>query len=86
MLRVDPLLPPTDSTTRAERPVAFAAVVGGGVSLFAAVVGLVLIGLKQEVAQDAITALSTIGGALAGAFGGWMARGTVERDRADARP
>lgn len=53
------------------------------------VIGLVLIGLKiNDVAQDSITALSTIGGTLAGGFGGWIARGLIisnsdDTDRSD---
>ena len=41
------------------------------------VIGLSVIGFGKsaEIGQDAITALATIGGSLAGGFGGWIARG-----------
>lgn len=82
-------MPPVESEhepSRVHRPVVFAAVIGGGIALLACVVGLVLIGLHSDVHQDAITALSTIGGTLAGAFAGWMARSTIDRRRDDAQP
>jgi hypothetical protein len=70
---------------RVHRPVAVVAVIGGGCCLFALVVGLVLIGLHdQGVGQDAITALATIGGSLAGGFAGWIGRGaSAERRSTD---
>ena len=72
---------------RIQRPVVFAAVLGGGICLLTVIVGLILIGLhEQDVGQDAITALATIGGSLAGGFAGWIARGSrVPTERHDDR-
>ena len=55
----------------------FAAVIGGLICLAIVVIGLSVIGFGKsaEIGQDAITALATIGGSLAGGFGGWIARG-----------
>jgi hypothetical protein len=43
------------------------------------IIGLSVIGFGKsaEIGQDAITALATIGGSLAGGFGGWIARGLI---------
>lgn len=59
--------------------VIFAAIIGAGVCLFGVVIGLTLIGFTkpEDIGQDAITALATIGGSLAGGFGGWIARGLI---------
>jgi F0F1-type ATP synthase membrane subunit c/vacuolar-type H+-ATPase subunit K len=62
------------------RPIAFVAVLGGGVCLFAVVVGLVLLGLDHE-NEVTDTGLASIGATLAGGFAGWFARGAAQRER-----
>lgn len=74
----EPEIPPLASSKEHPFSVVATALFGGGVCLLAVIVGLILIGLSDPesgVGQDSITALATIGGSLAGGFGGWMARG-----------
>jgi hypothetical protein len=69
-------LPPPDDTRRVptvQRPIAFVAVLGGGLSLVFVVVGLAFLGWTDRAdAQIASTGLATIGATLAGAFASWM--------------
>src|SRR4051812_12302306 len=59
-----------------QRFVVGAAIVGGGICLFAIVVGLVVLGMGQENSGEvAATGLASIGATLAGGFAGWIARG-----------
>lgn len=58
-----------------QRPVVFAAVIGGGISLVAVVAGIVALGLHHQGANEvATTGLVSIGATLAGGFAGWIAR------------
>jgi hypothetical protein len=60
------------------RPVT-AAVIGGGVCLFAVVAGITVLGWhSQGVNEVATTGLASIGATLAGGFAGWIARGRYE--------
>lgn len=61
-----------------DRPIAFAAVIGGGISLLAVIVGLILLGLQAE-NDVSDTGLASIGATLAGGFAGWIARGEAIR-------
>lgn len=67
----------TDETTPPlQRPTVFAAVIGGGISLLAVVIGLVVLGMGQANSGEvAATGLASIGATLAGGFAGWIARG-----------
>lgn len=86
-----PAIPSLDHPSKGTSQAVFAALLGGGVCLLSLIVGLIILGAINSgaVAQDSITALATIGGSLAGGFGGWIARGTAERrmeeKEADAR-
>lgn len=72
-------LPPPDETTGvppSHRPIAFAAVFGGGFALVLVVVALGFLGFTDKGdAQIASTGLATIGATLAGAFASWMGGG-----------
>ena len=57
------------------RPHVLVGVIGGGVALWLVIAGIVLMGIKQNNPEVAITALSAIGATLAGGFAGWLARG-----------
>lgn len=56
-----------------------AGLIVAGVVMLASVIGLIVLGIYVE-SGDAVTALASIGGAVAGGFAGWMLRGTVEED------
>jgi hypothetical protein len=73
-----PTLPTLPPTKHARDRAILVALIGVSLALLAVVVGLIVLGYRGEVAQDAITALATIGGSLAGGFAGWIARGTIE--------
>ena len=62
------------------RLIALAAVIVLGISLLGVIVGLIILGKRDEVAQDAITGLATIGAGLTGGFAGWFARGRAEKE------
>jgi hypothetical protein len=88
-----PSLPPPPSTRddHDQRPVVLATVIGGGICLFAVIVGVVLLGKSsQGINEVATTGLVSIGATLAGGFGGWIARGHVtttrEHRRGDDQP
>ena len=49
------------------------------VCLTGVIVGLIILGKRDDAVQDAITGLATIGAGLTGGFAGWFAR-----DRADS--
>lgn len=58
-----------------------AAIAVTGVTLTTALIGLVILGTStQPAAQDAVTALATIGGAIAGGLAGFLLRGTITPD------
>jgi hypothetical protein len=62
--------------------VILAAVIGGGVCLFAVIVGIAMLGWhSNSVTEVATTGLTSIGATLAGGFAGWIARGRYEEDR-----
>ena len=73
-----PTLPTLPPPKRARDRAILVALIGVSTALLAVVVGLIVLGTRGDVAQDAITALATIGGSLAGGFAGWIARGTIE--------
>ena len=52
-------------------------IVVGGLAILASIIGLVILGAGDTTA-DAITAIASIGGAVAGGFAGWMLRGTLD--------
>jgi hypothetical protein len=60
-----------------QRPVAFVAVLGGGICLFAVVIGLVAMGIDHD-SDVSDTGLASIGATLAGGFAGWFARGAAQ--------
>ncbi len=78
----DPALPNLPPATEARDRTVFVALLGASCALISVVIGLILLGERVDVAQDAITALATIGGSLAGGFAGWIARGTIEHQPA----
>lgn len=80
MSETSPVVPPLPPTRLASDRAILAALFGASLSLLAVVVGLIVLGTRLDVAQDAITALATIGGSLAGGFAGWIARGTLEHN------
>ena len=77
-------LPPIQDdapTPRIQRPIVFAAVVGGGVCLWTAIVAITVLGWHTDtVSEVAITGLVSIASALAGGFAGWIARDRVRGD------
>lgn len=76
-----PDLPAPGRRTRADH-IVLAAVIGGGIALALAIVGITVLGWhSQGVNEVATTGLASIGATLAGGFAGWIARGTLERDR-----
>lgn len=56
-----------------------AGVLVAGMVMLVAVIGLTILGVYGQIG-DAVTALASIGGAVAGGFAGWMLRGTVDDD------
>ena len=74
--------PPPPPERRADTSVVLVAVLGGGFCLALAILGLVVLGYSDEGdAQIASTGLAAVASTLAGGFGGWIARGAVERRR-----
>lgn len=65
-------------TSGAWRGVTIAGLAVLGVTLLGVVVGLILLGKRDDAVQDAITGLATIGAGLTGAFAGWFGRDRVE--------
>jgi len=64
------------------RPVVLAAVIGGGIALALVIIGITVLGVKNSgINEVSTTGLASIGSTLAGGFAGWIARGTVERER-----
>jgi hypothetical protein len=61
------------------RGVALAGLAVLALSLVGVIVGLIILGRRDDAVQDAITGLATIGAGLTGGFAGWFAR-----DRADS--
>ena len=61
------------------RSVAMAGLLVLGLTLVGVIVGLIILGKRDDAVQDAITGLATIGAGLTGGFAGWFAR-----DRADS--
>lgn len=59
------------------RPVAVASLVVLGLTLIGVIVGLVILGRRDDAVQDSITGLATIGAGLTGGFAGWFARGVA---------
>lgn len=47
------------------------------VTLLGVIVGLVILGRRDDAVQDSITGLATIGAGLTGGFAGWFARGVA---------
>jgi hypothetical protein len=76
-------LPPPDAPRdppRIARPIAFAATLGGGVCLLAVIIGLTVLGGRENSdVQISATGLATIGATLAGAFAAWMGGGGMPR-------
>jgi hypothetical protein len=71
-----PELQSDETVPERQRPVVFAAVIGGGIALFAVVLGLTLLGWHSENNGEVVaTGLTSIGATLAGGFAGWIARG-----------
>lgn len=74
---------------RIERPVAFIATMGGGLCLFAIVIGISFIGVfaaeRAETRVQAITALASIGSSLAGGFAGWLGQGMARANSGGSR-
>ena len=69
-----------------QRPIVMAIAIGGGVSLFAVVVGLILLGLSSNGdEQISSTGLASIGATLAGAFAAWMGRRGEETPQRNRR-
>ena len=46
--------------------------------LLGCIVGLIILGKRDDAVQDAITGLATIGAGLTGGFAGWFARDRAE--------
>ena len=64
---------PERKIPKVERPIAFAALLGGGACLLAAVIGMIMLGLEhQGVNEVATTGLAAIGSTLAGGFAAWI--------------
>jgi hypothetical protein len=63
------------------RPVVTAAVIGGGICLLAVIVGLVVLGIKDNAdEQISSTGLASIGATLAGGFAAWIGRTTGQQN------
>ena len=77
-------LPPIEDpkpTPRIHRPIVFAAVIGGGVCLWTAIIAVAVLGWHSDVVSEvAITGLVSIASALAGGFAGWIGRDRVRGD------
>jgi hypothetical protein len=48
-----------------------------GLALIGVVVGLVILGKRDDAVQDSITGLATIGAGLTGGLAGWFGRGVA---------
>jgi hypothetical protein len=62
------------------RPIAAASLVVLGLTLIGVIVGLIILGKRDDAVQDSITGLATIGAGLTGGFAGWFARGVSHND------
>ena len=65
-------------TERDRKLVAVIGLIVLGICLVTAVIGLVILGRRDDAVQDAITGLSTIGAGLTGGFAGWFTRARLE--------
>jgi hypothetical protein len=61
------------------RPVAMASLIVLCTALLGVIVGLIILGKRDDAVQDSITGLATIGAGLSGGFAGWFARGAAGR-------
>jgi hypothetical protein len=62
------------------RPV-IASLIVLGVVLTGVIVGLIILGRRDDAVQDAITGLATIGAGLTGGLAGWFGRGFAPGDQ-----
>ena len=67
----------TNHRDRDWRPVAVASLVVLGITIVAVIVGLIILGRRDDAVQDSTTGLATIGAGLTGGFAGWFARGVA---------
>ena len=67
------------------RPIALASLVVLGLMMIGVIVGLVILGKRDDAVQDAITGLATIGAGLTGGFAGWFARSAAQHHSSDNR-
>jgi hypothetical protein len=67
-----------DDRDRDWRGVAAAGLLTLLLCLLGCIVGLIILGKRDDAVQDAITGLATIGAGLTGGFAGWFARDRAE--------